>query len=81
MLRDIRTFADANVAVRELHDRVERLLNSNFDMRGRRVTNAQGSIDDTDYVIRRELVVAVEDLKTQIRALTEKVYTLEKQIP
>lgn len=61
-MRQIRSFEDAQIAIRELFNYVDYLRTQNIDLNKRRIKNASPSVDLYDYVVRKEL----EDLRPTI---------------
>lgn len=55
MHRNLTSLADAFKAIKELEDTVAYLTTKNLDFHQRQIKNAHPSIDDYDYVVRKEL--------------------------
>lgn len=68
-MRQIRSFEDAQIAIRELFNYIDYYNTQNIDMHQRRIKNASPSVDLYDYVVRKEL----EDLKVSVTELPSKV--------
>jgi len=55
-LRRVNNFDEINASLRELYEFVDLWRTYNVDFRQRRIINAHPSIDDYDYVVRKELI-------------------------
>lgn len=55
-MRSIKTLEDVEPAIKQLDDRLRIFEAQTIDFHQKRVTNAHPSIDDYDYVVRKELV-------------------------
>lgn len=58
---DIKTIEDAAREISRLKILVDTLLNRDINLHGRRIINAGDSVNETDYVTRRELNAAIEE--------------------
>lgn len=63
-MRFIKNIEDANHALRELFDFYDNLRNRNYDLHRKRIINAHPSIDDYDYVVRKELIDTIGEAFT-----------------
>ncbi len=61
-MKALRTFLDVETAFKEFETKLNSLLTRDIDMQQRRVINAHPSIKPDDYVIRRELDTAIEQV-------------------
>jgi len=61
-MRNAASFEDCNVLFRELYNQLDRLNSKDLNMEKRRVVNASPSKDSYDYVVRKELFDAFENI-------------------
>ncbi len=69
MTRNLTKLEDAFKAIRELQDEITTLTTTNLDFHRRQIKNAHPSIDDYDYVVRKELKQGLEEKKLDIKGL------------
>ena len=62
MIRSVNTLDDARISIRELDSRLNKLETGNQDFHRRRIVNAHPSVDDYDYVVRKELLQPVQNI-------------------
>lgn len=65
MLLNIKSFIDAERAIKDLQHRLNLMETKDVDLRQRRIVNAHPSIDADDYVTRRELLQLEKTVQTQ----------------
>jgi len=62
MLRDIRSLPDAQAALRDVDDRLNRFATQNLDLKGRRIVNAGDAVDNSDYITKKQLVSEISHI-------------------
>jgi len=80
MIRDIRSLFDAQVALRDIDDRLNRLATQNMDLNGRRVVNAGSSQADSDYVIQKQITDEVGKLNSDIASIKAQLARIETRL-
>jgi hypothetical protein len=80
MVRDIRSLFDAQVALREVDDRLNKLATQNMDLNGRRVVNAGASQADSDYVIQKQITDEVGKLNSDIASIKAQLARIETRL-
>lgn len=63
-MRRVTNIEEVNSALRELFAVRDELLLENVDWHQRRIVNAHPSVDDYDYVVRKELIDTIGEFKT-----------------
>jgi len=80
MIRDIRSLFDAQTALREVDDRLNKLATQNMDLNGRRVVNAGRSQEDSDYVIQKQITDEVGKLNSDIASIKAQLARIETRL-
>jgi hypothetical protein len=64
-MKAISSIQEAQQAINDLYNRIDTISSKNWDVRKRRIVNAHPSVDDYDYVVRKEL-----DEKTTLQTVS-----------
>ena len=75
-MKTVKTIEDVQVAVRDLHNRLQRFETGNINLNARRVINAGDSKDIQDYTTRREAEAMLRLLKEEIKLLEGRLQEL-----
>lgn len=73
-MKTVHSFDDVNVILKDIHDQLDALRTRDIDLKNRRVRNAAPSLEEHDYVIRKELV----ELYIKIDKLEKRIKELER---
>ena len=80
MIRDIQSFRDAEVAVRELDDKLSNLLSRNLDLKGRRIMNTGKALEDGDCINLRMLINAIDQVRAEISQIRADISRIDRRL-
>jgi polyhydroxyalkanoate synthesis regulator phasin len=68
-MRQVKSFTDVNLVLKDIFDKLDELKTRDINLKKRRCRNASPSLDDYDYVVRKELA----ELYDRINKLESRV--------
>ena len=70
-MRQILNFRDVEIELTQLRNELDKSRSRNLNMGQRRIVNAAPSVDEYDYVIRKELWKVELDFQTLVNSIVE----------
>lgn len=77
-MRRVKDWDELNSALRDLYLFRDLMITANVDWHQRRIINAHPSVDDFDYVVRKELIDRLGDFKTPRSLITSSAKLFDK---